>query len=144
MEQRMNLFAIVPDGYKALVGLENYINSTQLTHTHKELIKIRTSQINGCAFCLDMHTKDARKYGETEQRIYTLNAWRDTPFFTPEEQAILALTEEVALISNHVSETTYNNALEVLGEKYLAEAIMAMIAINTWNRIAITTGMQPK
>ncbi len=140
----MNLFAIVPDGYKALVGLENYINSTQLTHTHKELIKIRTSQINGCAFCLDMHTKDARKYGETEQRIYTLNAWRDTPFFTPEEQAILALTEEVALISNHVSEKTYNNALEVLGEKYLAEAIMAMIAINTWNRIAITTGMQPK
>lgn len=144
MEQRMNLFAIVPEGYKALVGLENYINSTQLTHTHKELIKIRTSQINGCAFCLDMHTKDARKYGETEQRIYTLNAWRDTPFFTPEEQALLALTEEVALISNHVSEKTYNNALEVLGEKYLAEAIMAMIAINTWNRIAITTGMQPK
>lgn len=144
MEQRMNLFAVVPEGYKALVGLENYINSTQLTHTHKELIKIRTSQINGCAFCLDMHTKDARKYGETEQRIYTLNAWRDTLFFTPEEQAILALTEEVALISNHVSEKTYNYALEVLGEKYLAEAIMAMIAINTWNRIAITTGMQPK
>lgn len=144
MEQRMNLFAVVPEGYKALVGLENYINSTQLTHTHKELIKIRTSQINGCAFCLDMHTKDARKYGETEQRIYTLNAWRDTPFFTPEEQAILALAEEVALISNHVSEKTYNNALEVLGEKYLAEAIMAMIAINSWNRIAITTGMQPK
>lgn len=144
MEQRMNLFAVVPEGYKALVGLENYINSTQLTPTHKELIKIRTSQINGCAFCLDMHTKDARKYGETEQRIYTLNAWSDTPFFTPEEQAILALTEEVALISNHVSEKTYNNALEVLGEKYLAEAIMAMIAINTWNRIAITTGMQPK
>lgn len=144
MEQRMNLFAVVPEGYKALVGLENYINSTQLTPTHKELIKIRTSQINGCAFCLDMHTKDARKYGETEQRIYTLNAWRDTPFFTPEEQAILALTEEVALISNHVSEKTYNNALEVLGEKYLAEAIMAMVAINTWNRIAITTGMQPK
>lgn len=144
MEKRMNLFAIEPDGYKAMLAFENYIGTTELTNTHKELIKIRTSQINGCAFCLDMHTKDARKYSETEQRIYTVSAWRDTPFFTPEEQAILALTEEVALISNHVSEKTYNNALEVLGEKYLAEAIMAMIAINTWNRIAITTGMQPK
>ena len=91
-----------------------------------------------------MHTKDARKYGETEQRIYTLNAWRDTPFFTPEEQAILTLTEEVALISNHVSDRTYNNAVELLGEKYVAQAIIAMTAINVWNRIAITTGMQPK
>jgi AhpD family alkylhydroperoxidase len=149
MEQRMNLFAIEPEGYKAMVGLENYINSTGLTAIHKELIKIRTSQINGCAFCLDMHTKDARKYGETEQRIYTLNAWRDTPFFTPEEQALLALTEEVALISNHVSESTYNNAVELLGEKYvaqaiIAQAIIAMTAINVWNRIAISTGMQPK
>ncbi len=144
MEQRMNLFAIEPEGYKAMVGLENYINSTELTAIHKELIKIRTSQINGCAFCLDMHTKDARKYGESEQRIYTLSAWRDTPFFTPEEQALLALTEEVAMISNHVSESTYNNAVKLLGEKYVAQAIIAMTAINVWNRIAISTGMQPK
>ena len=144
MEQRMNLFAIEPEGYKAMVGLDNYIKSTELTAIHKELIKIRTSQINGCAFCLDMHTKDARKYGESEQRIYTLSAWRDTPFFTPEEQALLALTEEVAMISNHVSESTYNNAVKLLGEKYVAQAIIAMTAINVWNRIAISTGMQPK
>ena len=144
MEQRMNLFAIEPEGYKAMVGLENYINSTELTAIHKEFIMIRTSQINGCAFCLDMHTKDARKYGESEQRIYTLSAWRDTPFFTPEEQALLALTEEVAMISNHVSESTYNNAVKLLGEKYVAQAIIAMTAINVWNRIAISTGMQPK
>lgn len=140
----MNLFAVVPDGYKAMLAFENYIGTTELTNTHKELIKIRTSQINGCAFCLDMHTKDARKYGETEQRIYTVSAWRDTPFFTPEEQALLALTEEVAQISGHVKDATYKNAVELLGEKYVAQAILAMVIINGWNRIAITTGMQPK
>lgn len=140
----MNLFAIEPDGYKMMMELEKYLAGTSLTKTHKELIKIRASQINGCAFCLDMHTKDARKNGETEQRLYTLSAWRDTPFFTKEEQALLALTEEVTLISNHVSDKTYNAAIEALGEKYVAEAIMAVIVINGWNRIAITTGMQPK
>ncbi|WP_294821787.1 carboxymuconolactone decarboxylase family protein [uncultured Flavobacterium sp.] len=144
MDTRMNLFAIEPDGYKMMMELEKYLAGTSLTKTHKELIKIRASQINGCAFCLDMHTKDARKNGETEQRLYTLSAWRDTPFFTKEEQALLALTEEVTLISNHVSDKTYNAAIEALGEKYVAEAIMAVIVINGWNRIAITTGMQPK
>ena len=144
MEKRMNFFAIEPEGYKAMLAFENYIGTTELTNIHKELIKIRTSQINGCAYCLDMHTKDARKYGETEQRIYTLNAWRDTPFFSPEEQAILALTEEVAQISGHVKEATYKNAVILLGQKYVAQAIMAMVVINGWNRISITTGMQPK
>jgi len=144
MDKRMNLFAVEPNGYKIMMEFEKYLAGTSLTKTHKELIKIRASQINGCAFCLDMHTKDARKYGETEQRIYTVSAWRDTPFFTEEEQAILALTEEVTLIANHVSDRTYNTAVEALGEKYVAEVIMAVIAINGWNRIAITTGMQPK
>ena len=143
MEKRMNIFAVEPNGYKAMLGFETYLGTTDLTTTHKELIKIRTSQINGCAYCLDMHTKDARKYGETEQRIYTLSAWRDTPFFTPEEQALLALTEEVAQISGHVKDETYKNAVELLGEKYVAQAIMAMVVINGWNRIAISTGMMP-
>jgi len=144
MKTRMNLFAVVPEGYNAMMSFEKYMATTGLTNTHKELIKIRASQINGCAFCLDMHTKDARKYGETEQRIYTVSAWRDTPFFTKEEQAILALTEQVTLISGHVSDEVYENAVAVLGEKYVAEVIMAIIVINGWNRIAITTGMQPK
>jgi AhpD family alkylhydroperoxidase len=144
MEKRMNLFTTEPEGYKVMMQLEKYINTTALTATHKELIKIRASQINGCAFCLDMHTKDARKYGETEQRIYTLNAWRDTTFFTAEEQAILALTEEVTLISGHVSDATYNNAISVLGEKYTAQVIMAIIIINGWNRIAISTRLMPE
>jgi len=91
-----------------------------------------------------MHTKDARKYGETEQRIYTLNAWRDTKFFTAEEQAILALTEEVTLIPDHVGDATYNNAISVLGEKYTAQVIMAIIIINGWNRIAISTRLMPE
>jgi AhpD family alkylhydroperoxidase len=144
MKTRMNLFAVEPEGYKAMMSFEKYMAATSLTNTHKELIKIRASQINGCAFCLDMHTTDARKYGETEQRIYTVSAWRDTPFFTNEEQAILALTEQVTLISGHVSDEVYENAVAVLGEKYVAEVIMAIIVINGWNRIAITTGMQPK
>jgi AhpD family alkylhydroperoxidase len=141
---RMNLFRVEPEGYKAMLGLEKYLGTTELTPTHKELIKIRASQINGCAYCLDMHTKDARKYGETEQRIYTVSAWRDTPFFTPEEQAILALTEEVTLIANHVKNETYNKVVELLGEKYTAQVLMLIIVINGWNRIGITTGLMPE
>ena len=145
MDKRMDIFATEPEGYKMMLAFEKYIAGTGLSKNHYELIKIRASQINGCAFCLDMHNRDARKLGETEQRLYTLSAWRDTPFFTKEEQALLALTEEVTLIShNHVSDKTYNEAVAILGEKYVAEVIMAIIVINGWNRIAITTGMQPK
>jgi alkylhydroperoxidase family enzyme len=91
-----------------------------------------------------MHTKDARKAGETEQRIYALNAWRDAPFYTEEERAILALTEEVTLISqNHVSDATYEQAAKLLGETYLAQVILSIITINTWNRIGITTQLIP-
>lgn len=143
METRIKIDQVAPAGYNAVLGLEKFIESTPLTKTHKDLIKIRASQINGCAFCIDMHTKEARKAGETEQRIYALNAWRDTEFFTNEERAILALTEEVTLISNHVKDQTYKDALDALGETYLAQVIMAIITINTWNRIGITTKLLP-
>ena len=143
MEKRMNLFSVEAEGYTTMLAFEKYLAATELTKTHKELIKIRASQINGCAYCLDMHTKDALKYGETQQRIFTLSAWRDTPFFTKEEQAILALTEEVTQISKHVSDKTYTDAVTLLGEKYTAQVIMAIVVINSWNRIAITTGMMP-
>lgn len=143
MTTRINIEKAEPAGYKAVLGLEKFIESTPLTRTHKDLIKIRASQINGCAFCIDMHTKEARKAGETEQRIYALNAWRDTPFFSDEERAILALTEEVTLISNHVKEETYAQAAKVLGESYLAQVILAIITINVWNRIGITTQLVP-
>src|ERR1700709_313723 len=143
MKTRVKIDKAEPAGYKAILGLEKFIESTPLTRKHKDLIKIRASQINGCAFCIDMHTKEARKAGETEQRIYALNAWRDTPFFTEEERAILALTEEVTLISNHVKNETYEAAAAILDEHYLAQVIMAIININAWNRIGIATGMQP-
>lgn len=90
-----------------------------------------------------MYAKDARKYGETEQRLYTLSAWRETPFFTKEEQAILALTEEVTLIHQQVSDATYDKAITVLGEKRTADVIVAAIIINAWNRIGVSTHMQP-
>jgi AhpD family alkylhydroperoxidase len=143
METRIKIDQAEPAGYKAILGLEKFIESTPLSKTHKDLIKIRASQINGCAFCIDMHTKEARKAGETEQRIYALNAWRDTEFFSVEEKAILALTEEVTLISNHVKDETYQEALKALGETYLAQVILAIITINAWNRIGITTKLLP-
>ncbi|HCA09615.1 carboxymuconolactone decarboxylase family protein [Chryseobacterium sp.] len=143
MTTRIKMDQVEPNGYKAILGLEKFIESTTISRTHKDLIKIRASQINGCAFCIDMHTKEARKAGETEQRIYALNAWRDTPFFTEEERAVLALTEEVTLISNHVKDETYATAEKLLGETYLAQVIMAVITINAWNRIGITTMLVP-
>ena len=143
MQTRIRIDKVEPEGYKAILGLEKFIESTPLTKTHKDLIKIRSSQINGCAFCIDMHTKEARKTGETEQRIYALNSWRDTPFFSEDEKAILALTEEVTLISGHVKDETYAQAAKVLDETYLAQVILAIITINAWNRIGITTRLQP-
>lgn len=141
METRVNILQTQPEAYKAMMGLEKYIAATSLTPTHKELIKIRASQINGCAFCINMHTRDARKMGETEQRIYLLNAWRETTLYTEEEQAILAITEEVTLIQNHLSKATYDNARKLFDEKYIAEIIMMITTINAWNRIAIATEM---
>lgn len=143
MKTRINIEKTEPAGYKAILGLEKYIESTPLTRKHKDLIKIRASQMNGCAFCIDMHTKDARKAGETEQRIYALSAWRDTLFFSEDERAILGLTEEVTLISNHVKDETYEQAAKVLGETYLAQVILAIITINAWNRIGIATKLIP-
>ena len=144
MSTRVKIDQALPEVYKAMYTLSGATANTPLTPTHRELIKIRASQINGCAFCIDMHTKDARKQGETEQRIYGLNAWRDTPFYDEQERALLALTEEVTLISKGgVSNETYANAVAVLDEKYVAAAIMAIVTINAWNRIAISTHLEP-
>ncbi|KGO79544.1 carboxymuconolactone decarboxylase family protein [Flavobacterium rakeshii] len=144
MKTRMNLGVVAPDAYKAMFGLEKYINGSELTQAHKHLIKIRASQINGCAFCINMHTEEARKDGETEKRIYALNAWWDTNYFTPEERALLALTEEVTNITGRVSDSTYEDAVNLLGEKYIAVAIIAIVAINGWNRMSISTHLMPE
>jgi AhpD family alkylhydroperoxidase len=139
MEKRININQVEPEAYKAMFALEKYLGTTQITVTHKNLIKIRASQINGCAYCINSHTKEARAAGETEQRIYLLNAWKESKLFTEEEQAILALTEEITLISNQVSDETYQKAASFFDEHYLAQIIMTIITINAWNRIGITT-----
>ncbi|HEU4497388.1 MAG TPA: carboxymuconolactone decarboxylase family protein [Flavobacterium sp.] len=141
METRVNILQTQPEAYKAMAGLEKYLASTPLTPKHKELIKIRASQINGCAYCINMHTRDARKIGETEQRIYLLNAWRETTLYTEEEQVILAMTEEVTLIQHHLSDATYESARKLFDKKYIAAILMMIVTINAWNRIAIATKM---
>lgn len=140
MEKRIDISKVQPAGYQAVLALEKYMATTDLSHIEQEMIKIRASQINGCAYCLNMHTTDARKYGETEQRIYLLNAWRETELFTPTERAILALTEEMTLIHQKgVTEQTYSEAEKLLGPIKLAQVMMAIITINAWNRIGIST-----
>ncbi|RUT68859.1 carboxymuconolactone decarboxylase family protein [Flavobacterium cupreum] len=142
MKPRIVIPKIAPEAYQAMLSLEKYIATTSLNPVHKELIKIRASQVNGCAYCINMHTADARKLGVSEQRVYLLSAWRESDVYTEEEKAILALTEEVTLISHHVSEETYENAAKYFDEKSLAEIIMMIITINAWNRIGIATGMR--
>jgi AhpD family alkylhydroperoxidase len=142
MEKRINIQEIQPQAYKAMYALEGYLQTNQLTTTHKELVKIRASQLNGCAFCINMHTKDAIKAGETPQRIFLLNAWKETDLFTPEEKTILALTEAVTLIhQNGLPEKIYQEAVNLFGDTYVAQLIMAIATINAWNRIAISTNL---
>lgn len=145
MEKRINIAKIDPAAYKALLGLENYLAATGLNKTLKELIKIRASQINGCSFCINMHTIDARKQGETEQRIYLLNAWREVEgLYTAEERAVLALTEEITLITDGgVSDKTYQEVSSFYDETQVAQLMMAIITINSWNRMSIATQVQP-
>lgn len=144
MQKRININISEPEALKAMLGLEKYLAKTGISKTLKELIKIRASQINGCAYCLDMHTKDALKYGETNQRIFILSAWKEaTEFFTEEEQAALAMTEEITLIhQNGLSEETYRNALKVFSENQIAQLIMAIVTINAWNRMAVSTHLK--
>jgi AhpD family alkylhydroperoxidase len=141
MSARFNMATTHAAAYKAGIGMEAALQNSFLTPIQKELIKIRASQINACAFCLDMHTKDALKYGETPQRIFLLNAWRDAKeLFTEEEQVILMVAEEVTLISQKgLSEETYEKAKTLFNETQIADIIMAAVSINMWNRIAIST-----
>ena len=142
MSERINIQKLEPKAYQAMFGLENYIQNSGLSKTHIELIKIRASQINGCAFCINMHTADALKQGETAQRIFLLNAWRETTLFTEEEQIILAMTEDITLIAQGgLSEEVYQNAKTQFDENTIAKIIMAIVTINAWNRIAISTHM---
>jgi len=145
MGKRKYLQDVDPRAYEVMLGFERYLAQTSLTKTHAELIKIRVSQLNGCSFCIDKHTKDALKYGEEPRRIFLLSVWRETPLFTEEERAILALTDAITLIAeNGVPDDVYDNAIRVLGQQYTTEVMMAVVAMNAWTRIGITTGRHPE
>ena len=143
MNTRLKINEVDPAGYKAMAAIDQYLQTSPLTTKHKDLIQIRASQINGCAFCVDLHIKDALKAGETDRRLHNLVTWRETPFFTEDERAILALTEEATLITGRVSDDTYNEVVRLLGEKYVAYALLAIISINGWNRIGVGFNMMP-
>ena len=138
MKQRIDWKAVASDGYAAQLGLETYVRRSGLESTLLELIKTRASQINGCAHCLDMHTKDARAHGESEQRLYALAAWREAPFYSDRERAALAWTEALTLIADDgADDAVYAEARRHFGEKELVDLTLAIVAINGWNRLAI-------
>ena len=140
MTTRIDISQLQPAAYQPMLGLEGYLAETDLTPTIKELIKLKASMINKCAYCIQMHSEQARKNGESEQRIYALPAWQESPLFSAEERAVLALTEEVTHISvAGVSDATYERCVELFGGQKVAQLIMQIVTINAWNRIALAT-----
>ncbi len=139
MQERLNYAKLAPEAFEAMLGLEKYVATSGLERILYELVKTRASQINGCAYCLDMHTKDARKAGETEQRLYGLSAWRETPFYTERERAALAWTEALTLIAeDEVSDELYNATRQHFTEQEIVALSFAIVTINGWNRLAIS------
>ena len=144
MKPRMNFYQAAPETMKALMALENQIVSSGLEQSLIELVKTRASQINGCAFCINMHTQDARKRGETEQRLYLLNAWREAPFYTDRERAALAWTEAVTLIAEtHAPDDVYNEVRAHFSEAEMVNLTALIGSINAWNRLAIAFRATP-
>ena len=145
MKERFKMDEVQPEAYTAMAGFENYMKTTKIAPLHKEMIKIRASQINGCAYCVNIHTRDARKLGETEQRINLISVWREAPQFTEEERVILEMTEEVTLIHRKgLSDEVYEKALSLLGEEKTSQVLMAIITINAWNRLGVGLRKQPQ
>ena len=139
MEQRLSYSKAAPEGIEILRKLEGYINKAGLEPDLVELVKLRASQLNGCAYCIDMHTKDARTNGESEQRLYGVSAWHEAPFYSERERAALAWTEAVTLISqDHVPDEIYAEARKHFSEKELVDLTLGIIAINSWNWLAVS------
>ena len=137
-KERLDYATIAPESIKGLLQIEKYIAKSGLDRKVFELVKLRASQINKCAYCIDMHTKDARNDGETEQRLYGLSAWKETPFYSEKERAALAWTEALTLISeNEISDSLYNKVREHFDDQETVALTMAIVAINSWNRLAI-------
>lgn len=144
MEARLDYRTVSPQGFAALRGLQACVDSCGLEHRLLELVKIRASQLNGCAYCLDMHTKDARAAGESEQRLYALSAWRETPFYTERERAALDWAEAVTAIgSGAADDACYGRIRSQFSERELVDLTLAIVAINAWNRMAIAFRTPP-
>jgi len=139
MEARFNYAKAAAGGYKAMLGLEQYLHECGLEESLIHLIKLRASQIDGCAYCLDMHWKDLRAMGEKEQRLYSLDAWRESPYYTDRERAALAWTEAVTRIADsHVPDAVYEEVRPHFSEKELSDLTLAVATINAWNRLSIS------
>jgi AhpD family alkylhydroperoxidase len=139
MQPRLHYAKLAPKAVEALYAVERYVRNSGLEPLLLELVKLRASQINGCAYCVDMHTKDARAHGETEQRLYAAPVWKEAPFFTERERAALAWAEAVTLVSrDHVPDEIYEQVRREFDEKQLVDLTMAVIAINGWNRLAVS------
>jgi AhpD family alkylhydroperoxidase len=138
MEPRLDYTKAAPDGYKAMAALNRYVEESGLEPLLLELVKMRASQINGCAYCIDMHSKDARAMGESEQRLYALNAWRETPFYSERERAALLWTEELTLLSEtHASDAVYEEVKRHFSDEEMVKLTLAIVLINGWNRLAV-------
>lgn len=135
---RIDAHVTTPEAYETMLALEGYLDRCGLERSLIELVKLRASQINGCAYCIDMHTKDARAAGESEQRLYLLDAWRESPFYSSRERAALAWTESVTRVAEtHVPDEVYDEARRHFSEKELVDLNWVVVAINAWNRLAI-------
>ena len=145
MANRFHLSEIIPDAHQIFMQLSQAVTNMGIDPLHQEIIKIRASQINGCAYCLNKHSKDALIYGEDPKRVFVLSAWREAKnWFSKEEQIILKLTEEITLIADQgLSDSTYQEAIAVFGEEMTAKLIVAVISINALNRIAVSLSMHP-
>ncbi|NRB40336.1 MAG: carboxymuconolactone decarboxylase family protein [Pseudomonadales bacterium] len=142
MQSRINISHLEPHSFKAMMGLETYLAEIELAPKLRQLIKIRASILNNCAYCIEMHTQESKKLGESEQRLYALSAWQESPLFSDKERALLKLTDEVTLISDRgLSNATYEACLAAVGEQVMAQCIMQIVTINAWNRIAVATKM---
>jgi AhpD family alkylhydroperoxidase len=146
MNKRIDFNLVKPAAYEAMDALDQFVNKSSVNSVIREFIRIRASQINGCAYCVDAHSADARKLGESEQRIFLVNAWREADsIFSEEERVVLEMTEEITLIHRRgLSDDLYEKAIKLFGEEKTAELIMAIITINAWNRIGVATKLRPR
>ena len=145
MQQRIDVTKVNPAAYKAVIALQNYVDQSGLDAKLRHLIQIRASQINGCAHCIAMHTRDARKHGESDERMHLLDAWREAPVFSERECAALAWTEALTLVAkDHVPDAVYDEVRKQFSEKEIVDLTAEVCAINTWNRIAISFRAPPQ